>query len=768
MKRILVLAAAMTAAASIAWAGNSLEDSKMDKFIDKLMDKMTVEEKIGQLNLPVAPTDIVTGPAQESDIAGLISEGKIGGLFNLSDVKKVREIQELAVKNSRLHIPLIFGLDVVHGQKTVFPIPLGLSATWNMDAIEETARIAAVEASAQGINWVYSPMVDITHDARWGRVAEGAGEDPYLGSRIAEAYVRGYQGDLTSDDEVLACVKHYALYGAADAGRDYTASDMSRYRMFNYYMAPYKAAVDAGVASVMSAFQQVEGVPCALNEYLLTDVLREQWGFDGFVVADYDAVREATTHGLGNLQEVSARALKAGLDMDMVSGTFVGTLKKSLDEGLVSEADIDKACRRILEAKYILGLFDDPYRFCDDDSQEEKLFTPEHRAKARKIAAESFVLLKNEGNVLPLAKDARIAVVGMFADDSPNMLGSWTVGADIDSPVTILEGIRNAVDNPESVSYSRGSNLFFDPDMDSRALNHGKSVDRDSRSDNMLAAEAVEAAENADVVVAVLGEAAEMSGEAASRVNITIPDAQRTLLEKLVGTGKPVVLVLCTGRPLVLDWENENVDAILNIWFPGTEAGYAVADVLFGDENPSGKLTMSFPRHVGQMPFYYNEPNNGRPTGGEWRKYASSYMDTDWTALYPFGYGLSYTTFAYSTPEIEKESYILEHDGNGWSLDCPVKVKVTVTNTGDRAGAETVQLYVRDMAGSVGRPLRELKGFEKIYLNPGESRQVEFCLDAEALSFYNPALEQIVEPGEFTVMTGGSSADVQSVKFIVK
>lgn len=766
MKRLL-FTALLLAAAIVLHGRGADNDREMDRFIDDLMGKMSTEEKIGQLNLPAAPTDIVTGPARESDIAVLISEGRIGGLLNISDVKKIREIQELAVKNSRLHIPLIFGLDVVHGQKTVFPIPLGLSATWNPDAIERMARISAIEASAMGINWTYSPMVDISHDARWGRVAEGAGEDPYLGSRIAEAYIRGYQGDLTEDDEILACVKHYALYGAADAGRDYTASDMSRYRMFNWYMEPYKAAVDAGAASVMSAFQQVEGVPCALNRFLLTDVLREKWGFDGFVVADYNAVGEAVNHGMGNLEEVSARALKAGLDMDMVTGGYIGTLGKALEDGLISEEDIDRACRRILEAKYRLGLFDDPYRFCDTENPEDRLFSPAHREEARKIAAESFVLLKNDG-VLPLGKDARIAVVGMLADDKANMLGCWTVGADTDSPVTVLEGIRKAVTDPSSVSYSRGSNLFYNPDMDRVSRNQGKDVDRDPRKPEEMVAEAVEAAAKADAVVAVLGEAAEMSGESASRVDLTIPDAQRDLLKELTKTGKPVILVLCTGRPLVLDWESENVDAILNIWFPGTEAGYAVADVLFGDVNPSGKLTMSFPRSSGTMPFYYNETPNGRPTDGRWVKYASCYMDTGWTALYPFGYGLSYTTFSYSEPSVEKQEYSLRCKDGQYSLDTPVKVSVTVTNTGKAAGAETVQLYVRDMAGSVARPLRELKGFEKVMLQPGESRTVEFTLTADDLAFYTPNLDRVIEPGEFSVMTGGSSSDVRSTGFLVK
>lgn len=766
MKTTLLLSV-LAAASILSGCNNAGEDRKMDRFIDSLMGKMTVEEKIGQLNLPTAPSDIITGPAQDSDIAGLIKAGEIGGLLNLSDAAKIKEIQEMAVEDSRLGIPLLFGLDVIHGQKTVFPVPLGLSATWDPAAIEKSARISAIEASSMGINWTFSPMVDIAHDARWGRVVEGSGEDPYLGSRISEAYVRGYQGDLKNNDEILACVKHYALYGAADAGRDYTAADMSRYRMFNWYMEPYRAAVKAGAASVMSAFQQVEGVPCALNEYLLNDILREKWGFDGFVVADYNAIGEAVTHGLGDLQTVSARALKAGLDMDMVTGGYTGTLKKSLEEGLVSQADIDKACRRILEAKYKLGLFDDPYRFCRRDSEKET-FTPEHRAEARRIASESFVLMKNEGNVLPLRKDAKIAVVGLLADNPANMLGCWTVGADNSLPVTILDGIRQAVKGNASVSYSRGSNLFFDPAKDYFSDNSGKKVDRDARSDSEMLDEAVNSAREADVVVAVLGEAAEMSGESSSRTDITIPDAQRALLKALVKTGKPVVLVLCTGRPLVLDWESENVDAILNIWFPGTEAGYAVADVLFGDVNPSGKLTISFPHSVGQMPFYYNETNNGRPTDGTWRKYSSGYMDVNSNALYPFGYGLSYTAFSYSDPVVEKSEYTLGKSGGEFRLDTPVKVSVDVTNTGSVAGTEVVQLYIRDMAASAARPVRELKGFRRVELQPGETGTVEFSLTADDLGFYTPDVEWTVEPGEFTVMTGGNSRDVKSATFNVK
>ena len=665
------------------------------------------------------------------------------------------------MESSPNRIPLIFGMDVIHGYKTIFPIPLGLSATWNMTAIEEAARISAVEASANGICWTFSPMVDIARDARWGRIAEGAGEDPWLGAQIAKAYVRGYQGDLSENTDILACMKHYALYGASDGGKDYNTVDMGRQRMFNVYMPPFKAAVEAGVGSVMSAFNEVDGIPAGANKWLLTDVLREEWGFDGFVVSDWDAVREMTVHGIGDIQEVSARALKAGLDMDMGSEGLVGTLKKSYDEGRVTMKQIDAACRRILEAKYKLGLFKDPFKYCNEERTAREIFTPEHREAARKIAAESFVLLKNDNRILPLEKHGRIAVVGPLADNRANMLGTWTVSADLDSPVSVLEGIKDAVKGKATVEYARGSNLTYDRELEQRASHAGKGFPRDTRTDKQLQDEALAAASRADVVVAVMGEAAEMSGESSSRVSLDIPDAQKDLLKKLAATGKPVVLVLCTGRPLTLTREQENLGAILNIWFPGTEAGHAVADVLFGEVNPSGKLTATWPRSVGQEPLYYNYKNTGRPprADGTITKYTTGYIDQTYLPLYPFGFGLSYTEFRYGELRLDKT----EMAENG-----EITASVEVANTGKYEGQEVVQLYIRDLVGSVTRPLKELKGFEKIRLQPGEKKTVTFRIDASMLRFYDHDLNFVCEPGDFEVMVGGNSQDVQTARFTLK
>jgi len=690
-----------------------------------------------------------------------IKRNEIGAILNLDGAAKIRETQQLALESSPNRIPLIFGMDVIHGYKTIFPIPLGLSATWNMTAIEEAARISAVEASANGICWTFSPMVDIARDARWGRIAEGAGEDPWLGAQIAKAYVRGYQGDLSENTDILACMKHYALYGASDGGKDYNTVDMGRQRMFNVYMPPFKAAVEAGVGSVMSAFNEVDGIPAGANKWLLTDVLREEWGFDGFVVSDWDAVREMTVHGIGDIQEVSARALKAGLDMDMGSEGLVGTLKKSYDEGRVTMKQIDAACRRILEAKYKLGLFKDPFKYCNEERTAREIFTPEHREAARRIAAESFVLLKNDNRILPLEKHGRIAVVGPLADNRANMLGTWTVSADLDSPVSVLEGIKDAVKGKATVEYARGSNLTYDRELEQRASHAGKGFPRDTRTDKQLQDEALAAASRADVVVAVMGEAAEMSGESSSRVSLDIPDAQKDLLKKLAATGKPVVLVLCTGRPLTLTREQENLGAILNIWFPGTEAGHAVADVLFGEVNPSGKLTATWPRSVGQEPLYYNYKNTGRPprADGTITKYTTGYIDQTYLPLYPFGFGLSYTEFRYGELRLDKT----EMAENG-----EITASVEVANTGKYEGQEVVQLYIRDLVGSVTRPLKELKGFEKIRLQPGEKKTVTFRIDASMLRFYDHDLNFVCEPGDFEVMVGGNSQDVQTARFTLK
>ena len=578
------------------------KDAKMKTFIDALMKKMTLDEKIGQLNLP-GSGDIVTGQAGNSDIGKKIKEGKVGGLFNIKGVDKIRAVQKVAVEQSRLKIPLIFGMDVIHGYQTVFPIPLGLSCSWDMNLIKKSAEIAAQEASADGICWTFSPMVDIARDPRWGRIAEGSGEDPYLGSQIAKAMVQGYQGDdLSKDNTIMACVKHYALYGAAEAGRDYNTVDMSHLRMFNEYLPPYKAAVDAGAGSIMASFNEVDGVPATANKFLLTDVLRKKWGFNGFVVTDYTGINEMVAHGIGDLQTVSARALMAGIDMDMVGEGFLTTLKKSLKEGKVTLQQIDFACRKILEAKYKLGLFDDPYRYCNEQRSKTEIFTPANLKEAREIAAQTFVLLKNNNNLLPLKRSGTIALIGPLADNKENMPGTWSVAADFSKSVSVLEGLKNVAGPNVNILYARGSNLSNDSLFDERAGMFGKSFKRDSRPEQEIIDEALAVAGKSDVIVAALGESAEMSGESSSRSNINIPDAQENLLRALIKTGKPVVLVLFTGRPLTLKWEQDHVPAILNVWFGGTEAGNAIGDVLFGDVNPSGKLTTDFPQNVGPSP----------------------------------------------------------------------------------------------------------------------------------------------------------------------
>ena len=764
----LLLAAILMGSTSIQ-AQKSPQD--MDRFIDALMKKMTVEEKIGQLNLPVTG-EITTGQAKSSDVAKKIEQGLVGGLFNLKGVAKIRDVQKLAVENSRLGIPLLFGMDVIHGYETIFPIPLGLSCTWDMKAIQKSARIAAVEASADGISWTFSPMVDISRDPRWGRVSESNGEDPFLGGAIAKAMVLGYQGDKLNDqlkrnDEIMACVKHFALYGAGEAGRDYNTVDMSRNRMFNEYLYPYQAAVDAGVGSVMASFNEVDGVPATANKWLMTDVLRKQWGFNGFVVTDFTGIAEMVAHGIGDLQTVSARALNAGVDMDMVSEGFVGTLKKSLTEGKITMKTLDTACRRILEAKYKLGLFDDPYKYCDLSRPARDIFTKEHRDAARKIASESFVLLKNEpaktgqAPLLPLQKKGTVAVIGPLANTRSNMPGTWSVAARLNDYPSLYEGLKEMMAGKVNITYAKGSNLIGDAAYEERATMFGRSLNRDNRTDKELLEEALKAAADADIIVAALGESSEMSGESSSRTDLNIPDVQHTLLEALLKTGKPVVLTLFTGRPLTLTWEQENVPAILNVWFGGSEAAYAIGDVLFGDVNPSGKLTMTFPKNVGQIPLFYNHKNTGRPLQeGKWfEKFRSSYLDVDNEPLYPFGYGLSYTTFQYS--DIALSASAMGQDGS-------ITAAVTVTNTGKRDGAEVVQFYIRDLVGSITRPVKELKGFEKIFLKAGESKTVTFKITPELLRFYDYDLKQVAEPGDFDVMIGGDSRNVRSARLTLK
>ncbi len=758
----------------------------MNRFIDALMKRMTVDEKIGQLNLPVTG-DITTGQAKSSDIAGRIKRGEVGGLFNLKGVEKIRDVQKLAVENSRLGIPLLFGMDVIHGYETIFPIPLGLSCTWDMKAIEESARIAAIEASADGISWTFSPMVDISRDPRWGRVSEGSGEDPFLGSLIARAMIQGYQGEKLADqlkrnDEIMACVKHFALYGAAEGGRDYNTVDMSRQRMYNEYFPPFEAAIEAGVGSVMASFNEVDGIPATANKWLMSDVLRGQWGFNGFVVTDYTGISEMTDHGIGDLQTVSARAINAGVDMDMVSDGFVGTLKKSIQEGKVSMMTLNTACHRILEAKYKLGLFDDPYKYCDPKRPARDIFTRAHRDAARRIASESFVLLKNDNQTLPLKPTGTIAVIGPLADTRSNMPGTWSVAAVLDRSPSLIEGLREMVSRMDEMPlnqpnepwyiplmenganinllYAKGSNLISDAAYEERATMFGRSLNRDNRTDAELLKEALETANKADVIVAALGESSEMSGESSSRTDLNLPDVQQTLLKELVATGKPVVLVLFTGRPLILNWEQDNVPAILNVWFGGSEAAYAIGDVLFGRVNPSGKLTMSFPQNVGQIPLYYAHKNTGRPLhDGKWfEKFRSNYLDVTNEPLYPFGFGLSYTTFAYSDISLSQSSM---------DMQGMITASVDVSNTGLLPGGEVVQLYIRDLVGSTTRPVKELKGFERIYLQPGQTRTVTFKIAPEMLKFYDYDLQYVIEPGDFQVMIGSNSRDVKTAAFTV-
>lgn len=728
-------------------------DREMKVFIEELMKKMTLEEKIGQLNLP-GSGDIITGQASNSNIGTKIKEGKVGGLLNVKSVEKIRDVQKVAVEESRLGIPLIFGMDVIHGYQTTFPIPLALASSFDMGLIERSARIAAVEASADGICWTYSPMVDITRDPRWGRIAEGAGEDAYLGSRVAEAYVRGYQGDdLSVNNTILSCVKHYALYGASEAGRDYNTVDMSRIRMYNEYFPPYLAAVKAGVGSVMTSFNEVDGIPASGNKWLMTDVLRDQWGFMGFVVTDYTAINEMTAHGMGDLQTVSALALKAGVDMDMVGEGFLTTLKISLEEGWITEAQIDQACRRILEAKYKLGLFDDPYRYCDLNRAMSDIGAEEHHRIAREIAAQTFVLLKNEDQLLPLQKKGKIAFIGPLADNRSNMAGMWSVAADHTQSVTVLEGFRSVAGEQVEIVYAKGSNIVDDPALD-QWINWGPSGVDSVYTPEQLRIQAVAAALKCDVVVTCMGEAAEMSGESSCRSDLSLPGSQRELLEALLKTGKPVVLVLFTGRPLTITWEQEHIPAILNVWFAGTQSGNAIADVVFGAVNPSGKLPVTFPQNVGQIPIQYNHKNTGRPlSDGEWyQKYRSNYLDVTNEPLYPFGFGLSYTRFAYGELVLDKTELQGEQT---------LKASIELTNSGSYDGAEVVQLYIRDLVGSITRPVQELKGFQKVFLKPGETKTITFTITPEDLKFYNYDLVYDWEPGEFVIMVGSNSRDVK-------
>ncbi|WP_293888238.1 MULTISPECIES: beta-glucosidase BglX [unclassified Sphingobacterium] len=745
--------------AFLAWHTSSAQSNqKMDKFIDQLMAKMTVEEKIGQLNL-VTGGEATTGTTVSTDVESKIRNGQIGGIFSMSTPAKIRKTQEIAIKQSRLKIPIIFGMDVIHGYRTVFPIPLGLAATWDMNLIQQSARIAAEEATADGINWAFSPMVDISRDPRWGRISEGAGEDTYLSSRVAEAIVHGFQGDnLAAYNTMMACVKHFALYGSAEGGRDYNSTDMSLHRMYNEYLPPYKAAIDAGAGSIMTSFNDINGVPASANKWLMTDVLRKQWGFKGLVVTDYTAVNELTAHGLGDLQQVSALSLNAGVDMDMVGEGFLTTLKKSLDAGKVKIADIDRACRFVLEAKYKLGLFDDPYRYCDEKRAKTVIGSEANHAKAREIAAKSFVLLKNENQALPLKKTGTVAVIGPLANSGANMPGTWSVSAELDKTASLVEGMKAVLGNKVNILTHLGSNLLEDPNYQKHATMFGRTIARDPRKEEEIIAEAVKVAQQSDVVVAALGESSEMSGESSSRSELDIPKNQQNLLKALLATGKPVVLVLFTGRPLTLTWEDAHVPAILNVWFGGTETGKAVADVLFGDVVPSGKITATFPRNVGQIPIYYAHKNTGRPYGnsGDFEKFKSNYLDVSNSPLYPFGYGLSYTTFTYSDIRLDRTK--IDEKGT-------LQASIDISNTGNYDAEETIQLYIQDVVASVTRPVKELKGFQKIFLKKGEQKTVNFKINVDDLKFFDNSLNYIAEPGNFKVYIGPNSRDVKEKEF---
>jgi len=719
-------------------------DPAMDRFIAELMAKMTLEEKIGQLSLLTSDWDS-TGPTMRQGYQDDIRKGRIGSIFNAFTAKYTRDLQRLAVEETRLKIPLLFGYDVIHGHRTIFPISLGEAASWDLKAIEKAARVSATEAAADGIHWTFSPMVDIARDPRWGRISEGAGEDVYLGSRIAEARVRGYQGDdLKRVDTVLATAKHFAAYGAAQAGRDYHTVDISERTLRDIYLPPFKAAADAGAATFMTSFNEYDGVPASGSRYLLTDVLREKWGFKGFVVTDYTSINEMVAHGYAkDLKQAGEQAINAGVDMDLQGAVFMEYLAKSVAEGKIDVARVDAAVKAILEMKYRLGLFEDPYRYSDEAREKATIYKPEFLEAARDVARRSMVLLKNRGNALPLAATAKsIAVIGPLGNSKEDMIGSWSAAGDRKTrPVTLLEGLQARAPKGTTVAYARGAGYAFE--------DAGK-------TDGF--AEALALARKSDVIIAAMGERWDMTGEAASRTSLDLPGAQQALLEELKKTGKPVILVLMSGRPNSVTWADANVDAILEAWYPGTMGGHAIADVLYGDYNPSGKLPVTFPRNVGQVPLYYDMKNTGRPIKAEDpnAKYVSRYLDTPNTPLYPFGYGLSYTSFAYSPVTLDKAKI-----APGEKLTA----SVTVTNSGARDGEEVVQLYVRDLVGSVTRPVKELKRFEKVLLKKGEARTIRFTLTDADLAFTRADMSWGSEPGAFTLWVGPSSAQGSEAAF---
>ncbi|MFA5209187.1 MAG: glycoside hydrolase family 3 N-terminal domain-containing protein [Proteiniphilum sp.] len=716
-------------------------DRLVERRVDSVLKLMTLEEKIGQMTQFSANWSI-TGPVMSDDFKPYLEKGLIGSIFNATSVEGIRRMQQIAVDSTRLGIPILFGQDVIHGYKTIFPIPLAEACSWDLEMMRRTAEIAAIEAASDGINWTFAPMVDIGRDARWGRVMEGAGEDPYLGSRVAQARIIGFQGGvggkaLGEVHTLLATGKHLAAYGAAEAGRDYHTAELSEHTLRNVYLPPYEAAAKAGVASFMASFNEINGVPATGDRWLLTDILRGEWGFRGFVVSDYTGVNELVPHGFAEDEQHAAElSVNAGIDMDMTGATFIKHLTQSVEEGKVSEETIDNAARRILEMKFLLGLFDDPYRYLNEERARKNSMTPESMEMARKAVAASVVLLKNENNLLPIPKETAVtlALVGPLMNDSVNLNGEWAGLGDRNKSVPILKGLTEKYkDSAVKLIYAEGSSI-------------------DETTPGMIA-EAVSAARRADLVVAAMGESYHWSGEAAVRTDIRLPEAQRQLLEALKETGKPIVLVNLSGRPLDLSREDEEMDAILQAWFPGTQGGHGIADVIAGDYNPSARLVMSFPRNVGQIPIYYNRKNTGRPVdlNDERVDYKSNYLDSSITPLYPFGYGLSYTTYVISNLALDKSSMK--------AVDDRITVTATVQNSGEREGEMVVQLYVRDLVGSVTRPVKELKGFQKIALKAGESRQVTFELRAEELAFYGIDMEKKTEPGNYKLWVAQNSDD---------
>jgi len=715
-------------------------DPNVEHRIDSLLSLMTLEEKLGQLNQRVGGYDHATGAIREED-ARMLRDGRVGAYLGVVGAERTRRLQKIAVEESRLGIPLLFGLDVIHGFRTTFPIPLAEAATWNPELIEQAARVAAVEATAAGIHWTFAPMVDIARDPRWGRIAEGAGEDPYLGSVMAAAKVRGFQGtNLKHAHSLLACAKHFAAYGGAEGGRDYNTVDVSERTLREIYLPPFKAAVEAGVGTLMCSFNEIGGVPSSGNRWLLTDVLRDEWKFNGFVVSDWESILEMINHGVGATRtDVGVLAINAGVDMDMVSGIYAQELVEAVRGGRVAEATVDRAVRRVLRAKFALGLFDNPYRNCDTAREKTAMVTPEHLALARRVAQQAIVLLKNTNNLLPLSKSLRhVAVLGPLADDRNEPRGPWAAEGRPEDVVTVLEGVRAKLPPSTQVSYVKGCEIVGDSGME---------FDR-----------AVRAARSADAVIVVVGEKETMSGEAASRAFIDLPGRQEDLLKALLAAGKPLVVVVMSGRPLALSWLADHADALVQAWFLGSQSGHALADVVFGDVNPSGKLPVTFPRTLGQVPLYYNHKNTGRPPVDS-LKYTSKYIDAPTTPLFPFGFGLSYTTFAYSNLRLSTSSIPPRQ---------VVVVKIDVANTGKRDGEEVAQLYIRDEVAGVTRPVKELKGFRRVALRAGEKKTVEFTVTPDDLAFYGLDMKRMVEPGWFTVMVGGSSASLLATRFEVR